>query len=187
MTLLEIVMIGAGLAMDALAVSVCKGLAMKRRDWRAAALIAAWFGFFQFIMPLFGCLLGSAFSGIAGALGSWIAFVLLALIGANMIRESFSDEENNQNASTAPKVMLPLAVATSIDALSVGITFAFFEINVWLASGLIGVITFVICVFGVRIGSRFGEKLGRRAEILGGAVLIIIGLKILLEHLGILA
>ena len=94
MTLLEIVMIGAGLAMDALAVSVCKGLAMKRRDWRAAALIAAWFGFFQFIMPLFGCLLGSAFSGIAGALGSWIAFVLLAMIGANMIRESFSEEES---------------------------------------------------------------------------------------------
>ena len=187
MSFFEIAVIGVGLAMDALAVSVCKGLAMKKMNWRSAAVIAAWFGFFQFLMPVIGWLLGSAFSDLAESIDHWIAFVLLALIGANMIREALSGEEETTNDSIAPKVMLPLAVATSIDALTVGITFAFFKINVWAASLLIGGITFVICILGVKLGNRFGEKLGSRAQILGGVVLILIGLKILLEHLGILA
>lgn len=169
--------------MDALAVSICKGLAMKRMNWGTAAVIAAWFGGFQALMPMAGSLLGSAFSGLAGTLGPWIAFILLALIGANMIRESFSDEAEKVNDSIAFKVMLPLAVATSIDALSVGVGFGLLGVNAFSASLLIGAITFVICLFGVRLGNRVGERLGSRAELLGGLVLIIIGVKVLFESL----
>ena len=183
MSIYEIALIGAGLAMDALAVSICKGLAMKRMDWKTAAVIAAWFGVFQALMPMAGSLLGSAFSGLAGMLGPWVAFILLALIGANMIRESFSDESEKVNDSIAFKVMLPLAVATSIDALTVGVSFGLLGVNAFSAALLIGAITFVICVFGVRLGNSLGEKLGSRAELAGGLVLIIIGLKILFEHL----
>ena len=186
MSLWETVIIGAGLAMDALAVSICKGLAMKRMNLRSALVIAAWFGGFQALMPLLGSVLGIAFRGEVESFDHWIAFVLLALIGANMIRESLSGEQEKVSDDISFKVMLPLAVATSIDALTVGITFALLGTNIVLSALLIGAITFVICFFGVFLGTRFGEKLGSRAELAGGIALILIGLKILLEHLGVL-
>ena len=186
MGFLEIFFIGVGLAMDAFAVSVCKGLSMKKLDWKKAIIIALYFGIFQAGMPGIGYFLGSTFENLVTKVDHWIAFILLATIGANMIKEAFSEKKEDVNDSVDVKTMVVLAIATSIDALAVGITFAFFEINLLLAILIIGVTTFVISLLGVKIGNKFGSKYESKAEIAGGIVLILMGLKILLEHLGVL-
>lgn len=185
MELFEIVFIGIGLAMDAFAVSVCKGLSMKKLKWKNVLIIALYFGIFQALMPVVGYLLGASFSSFVQKADHWIAFILLSIIGGNMIRESFDKENEGGNDSVDFKTMIVLAVATSIDALAVGVTFAFFEVNLILAVTVIGVITFVMSIAGVLIGNKFGDKLQDKAELTGGIILIIIGLKILLEHLGV--
>ena len=187
MDFFEIVLIGIGLAMDAFAVSVCKGLSMKKMDWRKAIIISLYFGIFQAVMPVIGYFLGTTFSGFVESVDHWIAFILLAIIGGNMIKDSTDDENEKRNDNIDIKTMLLLAIATSIDALAVGITFAFFETNIGLGISIIGLITFILSIIGVKIGNRFGDKFQNKAELTGGIILIIIGLKILLEHLGIIA
>lgn len=186
MGIFEIFLIGMGLAMDAFAVSVCKGLSMRKMNWKNAIVIALYFCIFQAVMPVIGYLLGSAFSGLVEKVDHWVAFFLLSIIGGNMINNSFDNEEDKRNDNIDIKTMLLLAIATSIDALAVGITFAFFETNLILAVTIIGIITFVLSLIGVKIGNRFGDKFQNKAEFTGGTILIIIGLKILLEHLGII-
>ncbi len=186
MELFEIAGIGVGLAMDAFAVSVCKGLSMKKLSWKKAIIIALYFGIFQALMPVLGYFLGSAFSSFVQSVDHWIAFILLAIIGGKMIKDSTEDETENRNDKIDVKTMLLLAVATSIDALAVGVTFAFFKVNLLLSIAIIGVITFVLSFIGVIIGNKFGDKFQHKAELAGGIVLIIIGLKILLEHLELL-
>lgn len=181
----EIFIIAASLAMDAFAVSVSKGLATPRYRVRNSIICGVWFGGFQMLMPLIGCFLGIQFAGYIESVDHWIAFVLLALIGGNMIREAVRGEEEAADSSYSALRMLPLAVATAIDALAIGVTFAFLRVNIWMAVLEIGVITFVISAIGVRIGSVFGEKYAARAEIAGGALLILMGARILLEHLGV--
>lgn len=183
MDFFEIILIGFGLAMDAFAVSICKGLSMKKIKWKNAIIIAIYFGLFQAIMPVIGFFLGSTFSKFIQKMDHWIAFVLLSAIGVNMIKESNDDEGENRNDRADFKTMIVLAIATSIDALAVGITFAFFEVNLWLASLIIGVITFCLSFIGVVIGNKFGDKFQNKAELAGGFILIVIGLKILIEHL----
>ena len=182
MRILEIILIGIGLAMDAFAVSVCKGLSMKKLKWENVFLIATYFGSFQAFMPLIGYFLGTTFQNLVTAISHWIAFAVLAFIGGNMIKESFQGQKNLENDSIHMRNMILLAVATSLDALAVGITFAFFKINVFLAIVIIGIITFLLSVVGVLIGRLFGDKLQNKAEMLGGIILIMIGIKILLEH-----
>ena len=186
MELFEIVVIGIGLAMDAFAVSICKGLSMKKINWKKSIIIALYFGIFQALMPVLGYFLGSTFSSFVQNVDHWIAFILLAIIGGNMIKDSTDDEIEKRNDKVDVKTMVILAIATSIDALAVGVTFAFFEVNILLAISIIGIITFVLSLLGVIIGNKFGDKFQNRAELAGGIILIIIGLKILLEHLGIL-
>ena len=186
MKLYEIILISIGLAMDAFAVSICKGLSMKKINWKSTIIIAIYFGLFQAIMPVFGYLLGSSFSVIVQKLDHWIAFILLAIIGGNMIKESKDDEAEKRNDKVDFKTMIILAIATSIDALAVGVTFAFFKVNIILSISIIGLITFILSFVGVIIGNKFGDKFQNKAELTGGVILIIIGLKILLEHLGIL-
>ncbi len=181
----EIVIVAVGLAMDAFAVSVCKGLSLRKINGRHMAKAGLWFGGFQGLMPVIGFLLASLFVGFIDQLDHWIAFVLLCLIGGNMIREVFGKEEKQDGAMDA-KTMLLLAIATSIDALAVGVTFAFLEVNIWIAALLIGVITFVLSAVGVKIGSLFGSKYQKGAQLFGGIILVLIGLKILLEGLGVL-
>ena len=181
----ELFVLAVGLSMDAFAVSVCKGLAVRRAGARECLTAGVWFGAFQALMPLLGYFLGTTFAEKITAVDHWIAFVLLALIGANMIRESFGEEEG-QSASMTPQAMFPLAIATSIDALAVGVTFALLTIRIIPAVLTIGCITFVLSAAGVWIGNRFGGKLGSRAEMIGGIVLILLGLKILLEHIGVI-
>ena len=183
MSFADVLLIGVGLAMDAFAVSVCKGLAMDGKNRTKALIIAGYFAVFQMLMPLIGCALGSRFSGLVASVDHWIAFVLLAVIGGMMIRESFRPDENQANDDVSFKTMLPLAVATSIDALATGITFAFLSVNIWEAVLIIGAVTFLISTAGVFLGRLAGEKLEKRARLLGGIVLIGIGLKILIEHL----
>lgn len=190
MGILELVLIGVGLAMDAFAVSVCKGLSMKKINWKKAAIIALYFGAFQALMPLLGYLLGTGFSEIIKKFDYLIAFGLLVFIGLNMIKESFSEEEEEclekcENEDIKFKSMIGLAVATSIDALAVGVTFAFMNINILEAIIIIGVITFLISILGVILGNIFGNKFKNKAELLGGAILILIGIKILLAHFGL--
>lgn len=187
MELFEIIVIAIGLAMDAFAVSICKGLSMKKIDWKKAIIIAVYFGTFQALMPVLGYYLGSSFSAFVQKVDHWIAFILLSIIGVNMIKESTDDEVEKRNDNVDFKTMVVLAIATSIDALAVGVTFAFFEVNILLAISIIGIITFILSIFGVIIGNKFGDKFQNKAELAGGIILIIIGLKILLEHLGILA
>lgn len=182
MSFLEIFLIGVGLSMDALAVSLCKGMADREYRLSKSLIAGAWFGGFQALMPLLGWLLGTQFEQLIKNVDHWIAFGLLALIGGNMIRESFGKEEKG-NSSYAFKIMLPLAVATSIDALAVGVTFAFLSVNILPAVLIIGTVTFAISAAGVKIGSRFGARLSSKAELVGGITLIIIGIKILVEHL----
>ena len=186
MDILELFLIAAGLSMDAFAVSVCKGLSVQRLQPRHYLLTGAWFGGFQALMPSAGFLLGSAFEQYIVSFDHWIAFVLLALIGGNMVKESFSGEEECHDGSFSVRTMFLLAVATSIDALAVGVTFAFLQVDLIPAVTLIGVCTFLLSAAGVKIGHLFGVKYKSRAELLGGAVLVLIGLKILLEHLDLI-
>lgn len=186
MGVLEITLISIGLAMDAFAVSVCKGLSIKKMDFKKATIIGLWFGIFQGLMPTIGFFLGTTFESIVTSIDHWIAFFLLVMIGGSMIKESCECENEQENDSIDFKTMLLLAIATSIDALAIGITFAFFKVNLLYAVSSIGIITFAISVFGVIIGNKFGNKFQNKAEFAGGLILIIIGLKILLEHLGIL-
>ena len=183
----ELLILAIGLSMDAFAVSVCKGLSMKKISLKSAGVVGAWFGGFQALMPLMGYLLGSQFSSYIDKIDHWIAFALLALIGLNMIREAFSKEENEAMASSISfRAMLAPAIATSIDALAVGVTFAFLEVAVVPAVCCIGIITCVLSMVGVKVGSVFGTRYKSKAEFVGGAILVLLGVKILLSHLGIL-
>lgn len=191
MTLLEIFLVGIGLSMDAFAVSICKGLAMPAVNKKQALLIGAYFGVFQALMPLAGWLLGSQFARHVTKLAPWIAFVLLAWIGGSMLRESLSKKEEDEEVEPAElrhKELFLLAVATSIDALAVGVSFSMVELSVPIgaAAALIGCTTFAISVGGVFVGHIFGARYKNRAEFVGGAILILIGVKILLEHFGVL-
>lgn len=185
MGLIELFILAAGLSMDAFAVSVCKGLAMSKISVKKAAVVGIWFGGFQALMPLAGYLLGSQFKDSISSVDHWIAFILLGIIGGNMIREACSGECENENDSLDIRTMFLLAVATSIDALAVGITFAFLKVNIAAAVSFIGAVTFVISAAGVKIGNIFGTKYKSRAELAGGVILVLLGLKILLEHLNI--
>lgn len=187
MGLIELVLISIGLAMDAFAVSICKGLSMKKLDIKKALIIGLYFGGFQGGMPILGYLLGIGFQEKIQFIDHWIAFGLLTFIGFNMIKEALSkDDCEESDDKTDFKTMIVLAIATSIDALAIGVTFAFLNVNIILAVSLIAIITFVISVIGVKIGNVFGDKYEKKAEITGGIILILLGVKILLEHLGIL-
>ena len=183
MTIFELIVIAVGLSMDAFAVSICKGLSVRRLRPRHNIICGLYFGGFQALMPVLGWLLGRQFEALIKNVDHWIAFVLLALIGANMIREAVKNEEENLNDSFSPKTMLPLAVATSIDALAVGVTFAFLDVAIVPAVSIIGVTTFIFSVAGVKIGNVFGAKYKSKAELVGGIVLVAMGIKILIEHL----
>ena len=186
MSLLELFLLAVGLSMDAFAVSVCKGLSVRRGSMKQALTVGIWFGGFQALMPFLGYLLGITFSSLITSIDHWIAFVLLGIIGSSMIKESREDEEEELSASFDMKTMLALAVATSIDALAVGVTFAFLHVNIVWAVTFIGCTTFVLSAVGVKVGNIFGMKYKSRAELAGGVILILMGVKILLEHLGFL-
>ena len=186
MSLLTLFVTAVGLSMDAFAVAICKGLAMKKLSWKNAFIIGLWFGGFQALMPTVGYLLGTRFEHYVTSIDHWIAFVLLALIGANMIREALSKEEENASDAVDVKTMFLLAVATSIDALAVGVTYAFLQVRIVPAVSFIGLTTFVLSIVGVKIGNVFGLRYKAKAEIAGGVILLLMGTKILLEHLGIL-
>lgn len=181
----ELFAIGVGLSMDAFAVSVCKGLSAGRARPGQHLATGAWFGGFQVLMPLLGFLLGVRFQAVIASVDHWIAFVLLASIGGKMIWEAMG-EQARLDGDFGPRSMLPLAVATSIDALAVGVTFAFLRVQIVPAVALIGCITFCLSALGVWVGAVFGSRFQKRAEITGGMILILMGLKILLEHLGVL-
>ncbi len=188
MDILELLLIAAGLSMDAFAVSICKGLSVQRLKPRHYLLTGAWFGGFQALMPSIGFLLGSAFDQYINAFDHWIAFVLLAFIGGNMVKESLSGDEECHDDSFSLRTMFLLAVATSIDALAVGVTFALLpDVHILSAVSLIGVTTFLLSAMGLKVSNVFGLRYKARAELVGGVILILMGLKILLEHLGILA
>lgn len=181
MTLWELVLIACALSMDAFAVSICKGLSVKEYHIRYSLLCGLYFGFFQGFMPFLGFILGSQAEHLIASIDHWIAFVLLSIIGIQMIRESRQCEKLDD--SFAPKAMLILAIATSIDALAIGVTFSFLAVNIWYAVSLIGVITFIFSAIGVKMGAIFGCKYKGIAELTGGIVLILMGTKILIEHL----
>ena len=180
---LELLLLAVGLSMDAFAVSVCKGLAMGRPTWRQSAVPGLWFGGFQGLMPCVGWLLGARFSAYITAVDHWIAFGLLTVLGVNMLREAREDPEA-ADSSLSWRPMLAMAVATSIDALAVGVTLAFLEVDLLPAAGTIAAVTFCLSALGVKVGGRFGEKLESKAQILGGCILVLLGVKILLEHTG---
>ncbi|MEE0706896.1 MAG: manganese efflux pump MntP family protein [Adlercreutzia sp.] len=188
MGFVELVLMGVGLSMDAFAVAVCKGLCMPKVRWGQAVVIALFFGGFQALMPLVGWAVGSLFSSYITAIDHWIAFGLLAFIGAKMLWDAFHEEDEEVVCKTRLDLreLTLLAVATSIDALAVGITFAFLGVNILAAIAVIGVTTFVLSLVGVVVGNAFGSRFEKPATIAGGIVLILIGLKILLEHLGVL-
>ncbi|NLD20286.1 MAG: manganese efflux pump [Clostridiales bacterium] len=194
MGLIELILLAVGLSMDAFAVSVCKGLAMNKISFGSAAICGIWFGGFQALMPLIGYILGARFEKYIDSVAPWVAFVLLAFIGLNMIRESLSKSGDEASAELDIKTMFVMAVATSIDALAVGITFACVPVDIIAAGGLantivgvllIGVTTFIISCSGVKIGNIFGVRYKSKAEFAGGMILLLIGVKILLEHFGI--
>ena len=207
MSFVEILLIGIGLSMDAFSVSISKGLTTKKFSWKVALTCGLWFGFFQALMPVIGYFLGAQFEQFITSVDHWIAFGLLFLIGANMIREALSKKtengERNPEGLTDRKggktenlplstfrsqlQMFPLAIATSIDALAVGISFACIQVRIWSAILIIGVTTFLFSILGVKIGNVFGSRFEKGAGILGGIILILIGLKILLEHLGVIS
>lgn len=188
MGIVELLLIAIGLSMDAFAVSVCKGLATKKVSAKHLITVGAWFGGFQALMPFIGYLLGSAFENYITAFDHWVAFILLGIIGGTMIKDAFSKEDEKTDDSFSVKTMFLMAVATSIDALAIGITFALLpDVNIDAAIALIGSITFILSAIGVKIGNVFGAKYRSKAELAGGVILILIGLKILLEHLGLLA
>lgn len=185
MSLLDLFILAIGLSMDAMAVAICKGLSVQKLKFRHAIITGLYFGGFQAVMPLIGYFLGRQFSTYIESVDHWIAFVLLSLIGGNMIKESFGKAEEC-NCCFSPRTMIPMAIATSIDALAVGVTFAFLNVTIVPAVTFIGVITFSLSAVGVYIGHLFGAKFKSKAELLGGIVLILMGFRILLEHLGIL-
>jgi len=189
MSFFELFILAIGLAMDAFAVSICKGLTLKKADLSSMSKCGLWFGGFQAMMPLIGFFLGSLFAAAIESVDHWVAFVLLLLIGANMLKEAFTCEEccSEKNADFSVKTMFTMAVATSIDAMAVGISLAMAGgVNIFLAILLIGVVTCVLSALGVKLGSVFGGRFEKKAQIAGGVILILIGTKILLEHLGIL-
>ena len=187
MGILELFILAIGLSMDAFAVSICKGLSVQKVKPSHMVITGLWFGGFQALMPFIGYLLGSAFESYVTSVDHYIAFVLLGAIGANMIKESFSDEEDSSGCDFGFKTMLLMAIATSIDALAVGITFALLpDVKIVPAVAFIGVITFTFSAVGVKIGNIFGAKYKSKAEFAGGVILIILGIKILLEHLGVI-
>lgn len=186
MGIIELFLVAVGLSMDAFAVSICKGLALKNVRLSHSVKAGLWFGGFQALMPVIGFFCGYWFKDYISAFDHWIAFMLLLLLGAKMIKEALSDEEESTEAAMDVKNMLLLAIATSVDALAVGITFAFLNVNIWYAVAFIGVITFLFSAVGIKIGSLFGTKFKTKAEIAGGVILILMGAKILLEHLGLL-
>ena len=185
-----LLLLAVGVSMDAFAVSICKGLSMKKGSMKASLVCGSWFGGFQALMPLIGFFLGSFFAKYIEAIDHWVAFTLLAVIGVNMLRDAFSSgcaECENHNDDLSFKTMLVMAIATSIDALAVGISLSMAgNVNIFTAVALIGVITFFASAMGVQIGSAFGSKLEKKAQVAGGVILILLGLKILLEHLGVL-
>lgn len=186
----ELLLIGVGLSMDAFAVAICQGLSMTKIRWGHALTVGLYFGGFQALMPFIGWMLGSQFAGRIQRYDHWIAFILLAFIGGNMIREALSDGEDEEAAVGAGvdhKKLFFMAVATSIDALAVGVTFAFLDTAILPAISIIGCTTFCISVAGVAVGCWFGARYKKRAEITGGAILVLLGIKILLEHLGLIA
>ena len=180
MNFVDLLLIGVSLSMDAFAVSICKGLSVRKVTLRHALTCGIWFGVFQAGMPVLGYFLGSQFSSLLNRVGPWVAFILLALIGANMVRESFGEDEEVDNDFSA-KAMLPLAVATSIDALAGGVSFAAMQVNIVPAACIIGITTCVLSAIGVKVGAVFGDKYRALAERMGGIVLILIGLKTLIE------
>ena len=191
MGILELFLIGVGLSMDAFAVAICQGLQMQRFNWKNAAVIALFFGGFQALMPLTGWLLGSQFAGYIQSIDHWVTFVLLGLIGGNMIREALSPEEEEESVCASGAVLdyrqlFLMAIATSIDALAVGVTFAFLEVAILSAIVIIGCTTFCLSFSGVAVGNFFGARYKKRAELTGGVILVLLGVKILLEHLGVL-
>lgn len=192
MGIIEMLMLAVGLSMDAFAVSICKGLCMKKATLRSQAICGAWFGGFQGLMPLIGFFLGTLFAEAIQAFDHWVAFALLGLIGINMLKEAFSKESVDScdvsgEADLSVKTMFVMAVATSIDALAVGISLAMAgNVNIWLAVTLIGVTTFILSAIGVKVGNVFGSRYEKKAQFCGGAILILLGFKILLEHLGVL-
>jgi len=186
MNILELLFVGIGLAMDAVAVAVCKGMVIRKLTWKKSIIVGLYFGTFQAIMPIIGFVLGFTFNNFVRKIDHWITFLLLVSIGINMIIESFSKEGDEQDDKINFKSMFILSVATSIDALAVGVTFAFLKVSILPAVVFIGVTTFVFSAAGVKIGSIFGAKYHAKAELLGGVVLIIIALKILLEGIGAL-
>lgn len=192
MGIIELLLLAVGLSMDAFAVSVCKGLAMRKASVKNALVCGVWFGGFQALMPTIGYLLGAQFAKYINAIAPWVAFVLLSVIGGNMVREAFSDEEETADACLDVKTMFLMAVATSIDALAVGITFACVPIrilaagpllNTLLGVAVIGMTTCILSCVGVKVGNVFGTRYQSKAELAGGVILICIGVKILLEHL----
>lgn len=191
MGIVELFLIAVGLSMDAFAVSVCKGLGMKRINFKVAVVLALFFGGFQALMPVIGWALGSQFLWLISPIDHWIAFILLAIIGGKMLWEAFHDDEDDSDDSSDANIIdlgeyLMLAIATSIDALAMGISFAALSVNIVAAASFIGVITFVLTLAGVAVGHFFGARYEKPATIVRGVVLILIGLKVLLEHLGIL-
>ncbi|MCH5287970.1 MAG: manganese efflux pump [Christensenellaceae bacterium] len=185
MNLIELFLIAVGLSMDAFAVSICKGLSVRKARLGHMLCVGCYFGGFQALMPTIGYLLGTRFANLIESIDHWIAFVLLVFIGANMIREALGHEEESLDASFSVKTMIPLAVATSIDALATGVTFAFLRVDIIPAVLFIGCTTFLLSAAGLKIGNVFGAKYKSRAELFGGAVLILMGCKILLDHLGV--
>ncbi len=183
MSLTELFILAAGVSMDAFAVAICKGLSIKQLNWRHAALVGLYFGGFQAAMPLIGYLLGSHFKEAIASFDHWIAFILLAAIGFSMIREACSKEEEELDSSLGFQTMSILALATSIDALAVGVTLSFLRVEIVPAVSFIGIITFLLSAVGVKIGHTFGIRYKARAEFCGGIILILMGLKILIEHL----
>jgi putative Mn2+ efflux pump MntP len=190
MGIVELLLLAVGLSMDACAVSICKGLSMKKATLKEGAICGIWFGGFQALMPLIGFFLGSLFAQAIEAIDHWIALALLTFIGINMLKEAFSKSEECEECSGADlsfKTMLVMAIATSIDALAVGISLAMAgDVNIYLAVILIGVITFALSCAGVKIGNIFGSRFEKKAQMAGGIILILLGIKILLEHLGVL-
>lgn len=182
MGIIELLLLAAGLSMDAFAVSVCKGLSVEKTEFKHMAIAGLWFGGFQALMPVIGYFLGSTFMKYISAFDHWVAFFLLFIIGLNMIKESFATEEETVSSSFGLKTMFVMAVATSIDALAVGITFAFLKVNIFLSAAIIGVTTFLFSAAGIKIGGIFGCKFKSKAELAGGIILIFLGIKILLEH-----
>lgn len=188
MGVLDIIILAIGLSMDAFAVAICKGLAMKKVNFKSALIVGLWFGGFQAIMPTIGYFIGKQFSNYIDKYDHWIAFVLLAIIGINMIREAFSKEEEHVQSSLAFKVMLTMAVATSIDAMAAGVSFSFsgMVFPIYITVTIIGLITLMFSMAGVRIGSVFGDKYKSKAELVGGIILVFLGIRMLLEGLAVI-